>query len=170
MTPRLVIDYQHSRSPRVGWLLLVLGVILCLGAILSKQRLEQEVRAVEVHLHGASKPGDASMVTAGKGRTADTEAAEIARQLATPWQKLFQSVERAYSEEVALLSVQPDAQRGSVSIIGEAREYGDVLTFVRRLNQHAPLGDVHLVGTEIKESDPQRPMVFTIAARWRISQ
>jgi hypothetical protein len=173
MMPRLVIDYQHRRNPRLGWFLLVLGAVLCLGAMLSKQRLEQEVAAVEAHVQGASKASDAPAAAAAKGRTVEIEISEaegITRQLATPWQKLFQSVERAYSGEVALLSVQPDAQRGSVSIVGEAKEYVDVLSFVRRLNQQAPLGDAHLVGTEIKEADPQRPMVFTIAARWRISQ
>jgi Tfp pilus assembly protein PilN len=173
MTPRLVIDYQYRRNPRVGWFLLVLGAVLCVGAVLSKQRLEQEVMVLENHLQGASKAADAPAAAAAKGRTVETEiseAEEVTRQLATPWQKLFQSLERASSEEVALLSVQPDAQRGSVSIVGEAKEYGDVLSFVRRLNQQAPLGDAHLVGTEIKEADPQRPMVFTIAARWRISQ
>ena len=167
MLPRLVIDYQHRRNSRVGWFLLVLGAALCLGALLSKQRLEQEVVAVEAHLQGTSK------APAAAGRAFETEiseAEEVARQLATPWQKLFQSLERASTEEVALLSVQPDAQRGSVSIIGEAKAYGDILSFARRLNQQAPLGDAHLVGTEIKEADPQRPMVFTIAAHWRISR
>ena len=173
MTPRLIIDYQHARNPRLGWFLLVLGAVLCLGAMLSKQRLEREVAAVEAHLQGASKATAAQAAATSAGRTVETEfseAADISRQLATPWQKLFQSVERAYAEEVALLSVQPDAQRGSVSIVGEAKEYRDVLSFVRRLNQEAPLQDAHLVSTEIREADPQRPLVFTVAARWRISQ
>jgi Tfp pilus assembly protein PilN len=173
MMPRMVIDYQHTRNHRLGWFLLVLGALLCLGAMLSKERLEQEVGVVDAHLHGGSKATDAPAAATARGRTVEmeiSEAEEVARQLATPWQKLFQSLERASSEEVALLSVQPDAQRGSVSIVGEAKEYGDVLTFARRLNQQAPLGDAHLVGTEIREADPQRPMVFTIAARWRISQ
>jgi Tfp pilus assembly protein PilN len=141
--------------------------------MLSKQRLEQEVAAMEAHLQGTSKAPDAPGGAAARGRTIEievSEAEEVTRQLATPWQKLFQSLERASTEKVALLSVQPDAQRGSVSIVGEAKEYGDVLAFAKRLNQQAPLGDAHLVGTEIKEADPQRPMVFTIAARWRIGQ
>jgi hypothetical protein len=173
MTPRLIIDYQHARDARLGWFLLVLGAVLCVGAMLAKQRLEQEVAAVNAHLQGTSTASSAPAAAASGEKTVETEfseAADIARQLATPWQKLFQSVERAYSEEVALLSVQPDAQRGSVSLVGEAKGYRDVLSFVRRLNHEAPLGDAHLVGTEIREADPQRPLVFTIAARWRTGQ
>jgi hypothetical protein len=173
MTPRLDIDYQHGRNPRIRWFLPVLGALLCLGGILSKQRLEREVAAVEAHLQGGTRVADVPAGATSRGNTAQSEVSEaagIARQLATPWQKLFLSVERAYSDDVALLSVQPDAQRGSVAIVGEAKGYSDALSFVRRLNQQAPLGEVHLVGTELRETDPQRPMIFTIAARWRVAQ
>ena len=175
MTPRLIVDYQDSRQkPRLGWLLLGLAALLAVSAVHTKERLEGEVMALEAYAKrastGAGSAGQAAGNSARGGHGDITEAEEVARQLATPWQSLFRSLERAYAEEVALLSVQPDVQRSSVAIVGEAKEYGDILSFVTRLKEQAPLSDVHLVGNEIKEGDPQRPIMFTISARWRMDR
>ena len=175
MTPRLIVDYQDSRQkPRLGWLLLGLATLLAVSAVDTKERLEGEVMALEAYAKGAStgagSAGQAAGNSASGGHGDITEAEEVARQLATPWQSLFRSLERAYAQEVALLSVQPDVQRSSVAIVGEAKEYGDILSFVTRLKEQAPLSDVHLVGNEIKEGDPQRPIMFTISARWRMDR
>jgi hypothetical protein len=95
------------------------------------------------------------------------EALVVVEQLAMPWSPLFNAIERAHTETVALLAVQPDAQRRSVTIIGEAKGYGDVLGYVARLRGEARLKNVYLVGNEIREDQPQRPVAFTVSADWR---
>ena len=175
MMPPLIIDYQDARrKSRLGWLLLGLATLLAVSAVHTKERLEREATALEAHargsLAGAGGPARAGAKSAGAGHADATEAEEVARQLATPWQSLFRSLERAYAEEVALLSVLPDVQRSSVAIVGEAKEYGDILSFVTRLKEQAPLTNVYLVGNEIREGDPQRPITFTISAQWRMDR
>jgi hypothetical protein len=167
MMHRLTIEYQDKgRGARRGWLLLVIAVLLTFDAVYTTQSLKRETAALRNHVQGKAAAGGSSRAD---GKSADAEvmeAAEVVRQLATPWHTLFRSLERAYVEEIALLAVQPDAQRRTVAIVGEAREYGDILAYLTRLRAEAPLAHAYLVGNEVKESDPQRPLVFTIAAQW----
>ena len=175
MMPPLVIDYQDRRQGlRLGWLILGIAVLLSLDAAYTRWTLEREVGALEVHLQGKTRTVSSSSPQDEKSaKPLDVErgeAEEVMRQLATPWETLFRSIERAYIDEVALLGVQPDAQRRSVTITGEAKEYGDILTYVTRLRGEAPFADVYLVGNEVKESDPHRPLLFTVAAQWKAGQ
>ena len=108
--------------------------------------------------------------TTGKAPSFDAqieEAAGVLAQLKTPWSALFRSIEAAHGDEVALLSLQPDIARRSLSIVGEAKEYGDALAYVARLRNEAKLANAHLVGNEVKEDDPQRPVLFTVSANWK---
>lgn len=169
--PRLTIEYQDKRrGARLGWLLLIVAMLLAFDAVHYTQSLKREAAVFRNHLQGKAAASGSSRVDGKSTQAADaevTEAADVLRQLATPWHTLFRSLERAYVEEIALLAVQPDAQRRTVAIVGEAREYGDILAYLTRLRAEAPLADAYLVGNEVKESDPQRPLVFTIAAQWR---
>jgi hypothetical protein len=171
VTPRLTIEYQDKRrGARLGWLLLVVAVLLTFDAVYVTQSLKREAVALRNHLQGKAAANGSTRVDGKSAKGADAqvaEAEEVVRQLATPWHTLFRSLEHAYVEEIALLAVQPDAQRRTVAIVGEAREYGDILAYLTRLRAEAPLADAYLVGNEVKESDPQRPLVFTIAAQWR---
>ncbi|HZF38057.1 MAG TPA: PilN domain-containing protein [Blastocatellia bacterium] len=175
MKPHLSIDYQnHGRFARFGWLLLGVAVLLVLDAMYTQRTAESELMALESHLQGKSSVVQSSnRLSSNSTEAAEVqlrEAEDVLRQLTIPWHTLFQSIERAFAEEVALLAVQPDVQRRSITIVGEAKQYNDVLAYVTRLRAEAPLASVYLVGNEIKENDPQRPLLFTVSARWRGGQ
>lgn len=91
----------------------------------------------------------------------------VIRRLSLPWDALFRAMETAAFENVALLGVQPDAQQSSVNLAGEARAYADVLTYMSRLERSGALTNVRLLSHEIRRDDPQRPVAFTVAARWK---
>ena len=59
----------------------------------------------------------------------------------------------------------PNATGKSVQISGEGRDMAAVLAFVESL-QHAPLSDAVLLSHQIKQTDPQHPVVFEISAQW----
>lgn len=91
---------------------------------------------------------------------------EVLDQLTLPWDALFADIEAAVTPDVALLSVQPDARNRIVVISGEGRDLNGVLTFLARLDHSPVLTDTHLLSHEIKVDDRNRPMAFTIQARW----
>lgn len=168
MAPSLVIEYQQRpRQPTIGWLLLALGITLALSVGSLQSSLERDLAAVERARNPASAARSATGSTGTPANASLLEAQDVLRQLATPWGTLFRSIEGAHTDEIALLSVQPDAQRQAVTIVGEAKEYRDVLIYVSRLKAEPALAEVYLSGNELKESDPQRPLTFTITARWR---
>lgn len=94
------------------------------------------------------------------------DANQLIGRLSMPWSSLFQALEKAHSAEVALLTLQPDAQRRVLQVTGEAKAYAEVLSYVSRLRNDAQLTSVHLVSTEVREDDPHRPILFSVAASW----
>jgi hypothetical protein len=172
--PRIRIDYQTQPRPRwPGWALLVLAAVVGVDLALTRIELEQQLATWETPKSALPGKGSVATVrdpTAGKTPSFDAqieEAAGVLAQLKTPWSALFRSIEAAHGDEVALLGLQPDIARHSLSIVGEAKEYGDALAYVARLRNEAKLANAHLVGNEVKEDDPQRPVLFTVSANWK---
>jgi hypothetical protein len=83
-----------------------------------------------------------------------------------PWDRLFRELEVAASREVALLAVQPDVASRQVRISGEAVSFKAMLEYSRRLEQTDMLGEVVLLGHEVRSQDPQRPVTFSLSAGW----
>lgn len=87
--------------------------------------------------------------------------------LSTPWNDLFAEIERAVGPRVALLGIQPEAASGRVTIQAEAKSLGEALDFAERLGRGTLLGDPFLSSHEVRTQDPNRPVRFTLVARWR---
>ena len=81
------------------------------------------------------------------------------------WAQLYRSIDAATSEDISLLAIRPNAQGKSVQISGEARDLKAALAFVEALRRE-PLANAALVSHQIKQNDPQRPIIFEIAATW----
>lgn len=91
---------------------------------------------------------------------------QVVQQMTLPWDRLFKELEASASKEVALLAVQPDVASRQVRISGEARTFKAMLDYSRRLEQTDMLGEVVLIGHEVKSQDPQRPVAFSLSAGW----
>jgi Tfp pilus assembly protein PilN len=91
---------------------------------------------------------------------------QVVRQMTLPWDRLFRELEVAASREVALLAVQPDVASRQVRISGEAASFKAMLEYSRRLEQTDMLGEVVLLGHEVRSQDPQRPVTFSLSAGW----
>lgn len=92
---------------------------------------------------------------------------EIVNQLTLPWDQLFLAVEAATPSNVALLGVEPNAQKRSVRLTGEGKDIHAVLAYVRQLEEQPVLRDVYLLDHGTPDADPQRPARFVIEAIWR---
>lgn len=169
MTPKLLLEYQQKpRAKWVGWALLGIALLLVIDV---SARKDEAVEQLAVWKSPQKQVASADARTTGP-TTEDQmqQALLVVEQLALPWSPFLNAIERAHTEAVALIAVQPDAQRRSVTIIGEAKGYDDVLVYVARLREEARLKNVYLVGNEVIEDQPQRPVAFTVSADWRSVQ
>jgi Tfp pilus assembly protein PilN len=91
---------------------------------------------------------------------------QVMQQMTLPWDRLFRELEASASKEVALLAVQPDPASRHVRISGEAKSFKAMLEYARRLGRTDMLREVVLLGHEVKSQDPQRPVAFSLMARW----
>jgi hypothetical protein len=92
---------------------------------------------------------------------------EVIGQLDLPWGSLFEAVEGAGHETVALLGIQPDAQKRTVSLAAEARDMSSAVAYVKRLGREAILSETHIVNHQVQDQDPDKPLRFSVQAVWR---
>lgn len=170
------IDFQRrsAGAPRVlGRALAVLGAAMMLGVLweyvsLGEEMKEQQSKIEQAQHTGGRMPGGSS-ASVGDGQRMDDSlraASRVLDQLAMPWGALFTQIESAADEHVALLALQSDPANHSLRLSGEARDFGALMAYVRRLEESVSLAGVHLAGHEEKVQDPQHPVVFTVDARW----
>lgn len=91
----------------------------------------------------------------------------VLRQLTLPWDRLFDTLEASGSKDVALLALEPDPEKGTVKISGEAKNYLAVLDYVRTLKGKPIFDNVELQNHQIQEQDPDKPVRFSLTADWR---
>lgn len=170
----LNLEFRHKPSwaLRLGWIALavIVPVLGVLGWHSWQTMGEIEARQAELEsLHARLSPPRIDRNTA-EGQRLGTEmkaADDVLRQLGQPWGGLFSAVAEAAVDQVALLGIDPDPEKGEVRLTGEARRYEDVLEYSRRLEGTAPLDGVHLQSHQVQAQDRERPVRFTLDARWR---
>lgn len=131
---------------------------------LSTAQLAQSERRQNV---GAAAPSRGLATTSAETSRGLVEAEQVAQRLAQPWDPLFQAIEGATTNRVALLAVEPDVSRSTVAIAGEAADHKAVIEFMHRLNGNGRFQGAHLLRHELRGDDPQRPIVFTLQVQWR---
>ena len=90
----------------------------------------------------------------------------VSQQLQRPWQQLFAMLEAQPQEDVALLTLTPDARKGQVRITAEARNLEAMLQYHQRLERSAELSDVSLLNHEVVMGQPEQPVRFNLTATW----
>lgn len=166
----LRLEYRVQPPGWAGWALLALAVLL--GADAAFTWFAGQTELAELRAAVERPPAHTTLRRRAAAQDDPTIAADlrfasrVLDDLALPWNELFQSLEGAQDERVALLSVRPDAHKGILQMTGEAKDYAAILTFITRLEESRVMSGVHLVNHEIREEDPQRPFFFTIAGTW----
>lgn len=173
----LRLDYQRGMQPFpwAGTVLLMLALtVSTLAGVyyreLAKKALLWETKAGQ----GAAREYVNSQTAGSKLKTADTvqeikHANEVLQQLTLPWGKLFQAIESSSGKEVALLAMEPDADKHVVKIVGEAKDIPAVLDYIKRLAMQQEFSSVYLQSHQIQLQDPEKPVRFVLLATWRVS-
>jgi Tfp pilus assembly protein PilN len=167
----LDLDFvRERRLPIVGWAMLCAALFALADSGLQIMALNDNLDRAERLLRDerAGTRGRAVVTKAlDPALLKDMgQAQQVLNRLSLPWDDLFRTVETAKTDRVALLALDPDAQKGELSISGEAADYEAVLAYAARLQQQGRLSAVHLVRHEVKRDDPERRVAFTLAANW----
>lgn len=170
---RLELDYRRpaNGSAWVRYALIAAAIGFAADQATYYSTLGKDVASLESQV--AKKPVAISAATPSL-RPVGAEELAFARdtvsRLSTPWQSLFGAVESAHTDDIALLSIEPDAQARTVTITGEAKNYLAALSYMASLSEQQALHRVHLVRHETLGGGSQRPLGFTISAGWKENQ
>jgi len=165
--PRLELDYIAAPQRPVWPGVLVLAVALALAAHLALRH--REARESMVRLEAQSglllpQRKAAAGIPRERLETEARAAEAVARELSVPWAALIGALERASMRDVALLQLQPDAQRRMVHLTAAARDREAMFTYMRRLSAARGLTDVHLVTHQMRREDARLPIEFALEA------
>ena len=161
----LDLDFRAgSRTPRwVAPALLAIAVAFAgdVGFSFAKNlRLQRKTEAALARL-------DPRLLKPARNASPDEIAAarETVQRLSLPWDRLFSALESAATDQVALLSIEPDPKAGTVTISGDSKDYLAALTYVLNLSRADALSKVQLARHEEKK-DAGKSVAFSVSAAW----
>lgn len=171
---RLDLEFQPSPRSPVAWSLLALGCAVLVVLLLVEQQLQGEQEDLEARVHSLEqqlgrRPASAAPQSSASSREQAEQLAQmrsVSQQLQRPWQQLFAMLEAQPQEDVALLSLTPDARKGQVRIAAEARNLEAMLQYHQRLERSDELRDVSLLNHEVVTGQPEHPVRFNLTATW----
>lgn len=168
----LQLDYLNpARRSRIAvWLLAAFAIGFAADTAWRYRNLLDDIARSELQLarSSASRPAAPNAV-ASPAISADELAAarETARKISLPWNTLFQALEAAKSDRVALLAIEPDTESRVVVLSAEARDYPSALAYVAVLAAQKGIDRVHLSRHESRQGGSARPVAFTVSAAWK---
>lgn len=176
---KLSFPYPGQNIRGVDLSLLLAGLIVLLVVFYQFQRISEESGDWSTRVEKLEKeqPRPAAATTRARtsprGREMGQEigkelekANAILRQINLPWETLFDSIEHIATEDIALLSLQPNVTNRTLRIRGEARNMAVLLDFVEAMEREVIFEKVHLVNYKIKQDNPYRPIDFLLTAVW----
>jgi hypothetical protein len=167
---RLDLDFSPARRTRpVGWLLLAGGLAAATLAAVQFQSAEAARMALASELNSANErlagPRESSRAGPPLDPRVSKAANQVARELQVPWAELLAALEAVPTPEVALLGVEPSAQRHVVRITAEAKNSSAMLDYLRDL-QARHFSDVWLTSHQVQVTTPGTPVRFVVQLKW----
>lgn len=172
----LRLDYQRRMRPLPGrgTVLLLLALAACIASagyylILGQQAGDWSAQADQL----ARASSRSTSRTPGSERAKADLLAEVGRakvavrEINLSWERLFKAVEAVGSADVTLLALEPNPEKGSVRIGGEARSMATLLDYIRRLQERDVFGAIYLQNHQVQQQDMQKPVRFILLADWR---
>ena len=167
---------QHVRSIDITLLLISLIVLLAVfyhfrliaeessywGMQVEKLEKQQPKTATTTRSRSTSRTREFSQEIGKELIKANT----ILDQINLPWEALFDSIEHIITEDVALLTLQPNVTNRTLRINGEARNMAVLLDFIEAMEREVIFEKAHLVNYKIKQDSPYRPVDFLLTAVW----
>jgi Tfp pilus assembly protein PilN len=170
------VNLDYHPAPRrftLGIATLLGGALLAVFALTGYAVLRSEVSALDAKVAQArSAQQNIAAATASTPRdaqaaAADSRVAQAALQrLQRPWDALLGALESVQAQGVALLAIEPDAEKSVLKLTAEAKSDSAMLDYVERLQTVGVLGNVTLVNHQVQTGDPSKPIRFAVLASW----
>ncbi|MBU1424265.1 MAG: hypothetical protein KKH12_14795 [Gammaproteobacteria bacterium] len=167
------LDYHaDARNIWTGAILLVAGLSLMLFMVWRYQEESRNISSQEVLLAGIQNASASRPERLPARKDTEQVALEIRQanaiifELNLPWKELFDAFEATQNTDIAILSIEPDAQKGLVRISGEAKALESLPAYLSYLQKVSLFQDVALLNHQIQEQDPQHPVRFMLQATW----
>lgn len=175
---RQALDFAHPQ-PAVrlnrnyaGPVLLVMGLLSCVGLVFEYTRIATAIEAAEGEVRRLARHAGPPRQMAAISRDALAEeirrANQAASQLTIPWDELFEAVESANDEKLALLSLQPNFPKRELKIAGEAASFEALRAYSERLGAAQAIAEVRLLSHEVVTGPRGTVVRFELSAGWRV--
>lgn len=172
------LDYLADTRPNwAGMTVLAIGLAGLIAVMWYARDLSRDISNQEMlvsKLQAQEKNKTELPVTERRGAEQIASEAKQANAvilaLSLPWKELFEAFEASRMNEVAVLAVEPDAQKGMVRITAEAKKLESMLDYSSSLQKIALFREVLIVSHQIQDQDPEQPIRFTLQAAWEIQR
>ena len=156
-------------------IVVIFAGLACLLAVASYYQLvlKPQLDAQRLQLQAEMKKISGSTASPSSMSARDLDQAwqharEASAQLNLPWPHLFMQLAKAsQAGNVALLSIEPDTQKGHVVLVAEARSMDSMLLFLKDLQSSPDFDGVTLQSHSINKAVPENPVRFRVTAVWR---
>ncbi len=149
-------------------MLLALGLAAGLWMGQQYRLAERELAAAQSRLQGLRVTAATTRTPRrDPGREADQAArAEARRALDMPWGELLSTLQRTRPQDIALLGLEADARRGTLTLTAEARDYPAMIDYYAQLQSLPGLAIVSLAQHGFQDDGDARPVRFILRGRW----
>ncbi len=165
---RLDLDFAHPR-PRpapLGWALLGLGLLAAAWAGWRYEQVAGENASLQARVATLTPQAKARKTVTPSTRPVGSVAA-TQQLLAADWGGLLVELETARPEKrIALLNLDAEPGRGNLGITAEAIDHAAMLAWMDALEALPSLEKVALVSHANQEREGEKPVRFTLKARW----
>jgi Tfp pilus assembly protein PilN len=170
----LQLDYRDNNDLRNFFGLLLLALVLLLALAIGwyfssvRQQASQLQASVDTISSQINGPTETEVNNLPPQKLAEVMkfSNHTIHQLNLPWNILFIQLEKAKSDGVALLGVEPNTNSSVIKVVGEAKDYASMLKYVRSLSEQGVLHGVYLIDHKMDDQNPDRPIRFSLEASW----
>jgi hypothetical protein len=163
---RAALNFIHPPGNRASGIWLLLGGAFLIAAAVHFHRLSTELD--DARHDWETRSQERFRTSKAPVRIAQNPTLQAAiTGLRLSWEPLFNAVEGATRPKVALLTLEPDASKGSVRLNLEAKNKQAMMEYVAGMAAQPGLTNVILMTQATQLENPQQPVRFSVGATWR---
>ena len=174
-----MLDYCGRRSAitlsGIAWLLFGALIVAAVAesymdVLETIQRQEDQLESLGDQLKRKVRGREQRVVDAKRLDPELAVAKSVLRRLALPWEEVFMALEQAtlaHRDHIRVLSVQPDVDKGLVTISGESKDFDVLMDYLDQIEKSGIFLRVRLVNHQVQVDVAGRPIRFYAVGSWK---